>query len=342
MKERGIRKTPSGWQVYARVRGEFRSKHFAPETDLATLKGARDDLRLHAIPRDEHRSGTIAADVAAYLDARQAMRSIADRTHHLEEWRDALGAHKSRLDVTPFDVRRVLEQWAREKKLKPASLNRRRTALMSFYTVIDPDGYNPARRVARWREHVEPFRLPNRSDVLTVIANIGVDKNRKDRGEVLKGAKTRARLSVLAWTAWPAAQLMRLKRTDVNFRARTALIRGRQKGAGTRDTILPLLPQAVAALREMKRLDAWGPFSTSAMHSSVARTCKKLGLTPWHPYALRHLLLSEIAALARDDRAVAELGMHTSPAQTRRYTESTVPRRLTDALKAVAEKLQSR
>lgn len=339
MKERGIRRTVSGWQVYVRVRGEFRSKHFPPDADLVDMRQWRDDQKQRAALRPKTPTpGTLAADVAAYLKARATMRSIKDRTLHLEQWRDALGPHRTRASVTPLDVRRVLEDWKAAGMSHP-SLNRRRTALMSFYTVTDPEGANPARLVPRLREAVTPLRLPSRDTILKVIARIGTDKNRKSAAPVLKGRKTRARLLVLAWTGWPAAQLMRLKRQDVHWREKTALLRGRRKGSGSRDVILPLLPKAISALRDLDRVDGWGAFSTSALHKSVTRACKALGLPPFNPYKLRHRFLSDIASLTKDDRVVAELGMHTSPAQTRRYTEATVDRRLTDALTLAAKRL---
>ncbi len=341
MNERGIRKTRSGFQVYVRVKGEFRSKHFPPDTDLVELRAWRDERKARAKFRAAQapKAGTLAADIDDYLDTCVSMRSNADRTLHLHQWRDALGPNQSRKAVTAFDVRRVLEDWKATKKLSDASLNRRRTALMSFYAAMEPDGANPARLVKRKREHVKPLILPSRAIILKVIAAVGRDKNRKAKGRVLKGEITRARLLVLAWTGWPAAQLMRLSRKDVHWRDKTALLRGRRKGAGTRDTILPLLPQAVSALRELDRLKSWGPFSTSSMHKSVTRTCQKLGVPVFNPYKMRHRFLTDIATITKDDRAVSELGMHTSPAQTKRYTEGSVSTRLTDALAVAASRL---
>jgi hypothetical protein len=216
--ERGIRRTGSGWQVYVRVRGEFRSKHFPPETPLEDLRQWRDETKERKPRNLPPTPGTLAADVARYLKARGSMRSIKDRTLHLEQWRDALGPRRDRAAVTPFEIRAVLEDWKVAKKLSAGSLNRRRTALMSLYTVLDPSAVNPVRLVPRMRETTRPLRLPSRADVLAVIDVIGRDKNRTSKAEVLKGRKTRARLLVLAWTAWPAAQLMRLKKSDIHWR----------------------------------------------------------------------------------------------------------------------------
>jgi integrase len=321
---KGIRRTAHGWQVYARVRGQFRSKHLPADSTPEELQRERDRLTLGYTLAPK--GGTLADDVAAYLSARRTMRSYQDRKLHLEQWAAEIGPVPRGI-VTSLDVRRVLERW-KEQGLSPASLNRRRTALMSFYSVIEPGGHNPAKLVPRYRETVKPLQLPTRANVLKTIAAIGTGK---------KGQVTRARLLVLAWTGWPAAQLMRLEPKDIKWRQRAVYLRGRRKGSGSRDAILPLLPQALAALRQFRDVDAWGEFSTSGMHKSVRHACKVLKLPRWHPYALRHLFLSEMAALTRDDRVVAELGMHTSPAQTRRYTESTVSARLTAALKLAGQ-----
>lgn len=332
MKERGIRQTGSGWQVYVRVRGEFRSKHFPPDTELEDLKQWRDETQF-LTPRNAPLPGTLAGDVAKYLKVRAGMRSIQDRTLHLEDWRDALGPRRDRHAITPLDIRSVLEDWRTAKKLSNPSLNRRRTALMSLYTVLDPSTPNPVRLVPRYRETTKPLRLPSRADILSAIDTIGRDKNRTSKADVLKGRLTRARLLALFWTGWPAAQLMRLRKSDIHWQEQTALVRGRQKGSGTRDVILPLVPQAVTALKQLQALDALGEsFSTSSLHKSLKAACVKLGLPAFNPYALRHRFLTDLALLTRDDRTVAELGMHTSAAQTRRYTESSVPQRLRDAV----------
>lgn len=333
MTERGIRRTPWGWQVVVRRQGKLYTKHFPPKTDLATLRHERDLIKARALlklnpsPADAE---TFGADIETYLEAVKGMPTFADREYRMLQWRDALGSRRRRSEITATEIRQQLEAW-RTEGLSLGSLNLRRTALAHFFAVLNGKaGQNPVKDVPRYRETPKPLRLPSLEDAEKAIGAVRAAKSR---------SKTRARLSVLLWTGWPAAQLMKLTLADVDFKNCRAYVTGRLKGAGSRSRWLPLLPQAVAALREFKRVKAWGTFSTSAMHSSLAHACEKAGVTPFNPYQLRHLFLTLVAGITKDDRAVAELAMHTDPRQTRRYTEQSVDPRILEALTQVAAAL---
>jgi integrase len=328
---KGIRRTSSGWQVFARVRGEFRSKHYPPDTPLATLKLRREELRARAVLHEPEPTdgSTFGDDCALYLQAVKGMPTYEDRAYRIEQWRQALGAERSRASITSVEIRQYLELWhtRADRPLAPGSLNLRRTALMHLWTVLDgKSAPNPVRDVPRYREEPPPLRLPTLAQADRAIAAVpGVGR---------KG-RTRVRLRVLLWTGWPAAQLMRLTSADVHWRQRTVTLTARRKGKGTRTRTLPLLPQALAALRELRAIGGWGAFSTSSMHSMLARACKSARVPTFHPYALRHLFLTRLAVTSRDDRVVAELGMHADIRQARRYTEQSVDPRIRAALEAV-------
>ena len=49
----------------------------------------------------------------------------------------------------------------------------------------------------------------------------------------------------------------------------------RHKGHGTDRQLLPLSPQAVAALREFDTLDCWGSFSNGSVWKTFKRACKR-------------------------------------------------------------------
>ncbi|HWB17017.1 MAG TPA: tyrosine-type recombinase/integrase [Vicinamibacterales bacterium] len=328
---KGIRRTSSGWQVFARVYGEFRSKHFPPDTPLTTLKRRREELRARAILREPepHEGPTFGEDCEIYLQAVAGMPTFSDRAYRIGQWRDALGARRARASITSVEIRQQLELWrtAKPKGLAHGSLNLRRTALMHLWTVLDGRSVpNPVRDVPRYDETPEPLRLPSLAQAQRAVAAVGSH---------LTHCATRARLRVLLWTGWPAAQLMRLTSVDIDWTHDTATLTARRKGKGTRVRTLPLLPEAVDALRELQDAEAWGPFSTSSMHSALARACKTAGVPTFHPYALRHLFLTRLALASRDDRVVAELGMHADIRQARRYTEQSVDPRIRAALEAV-------
>jgi integrase len=334
----GIRRTPYGWQAYVSVDGEWRSKRFPRDADLDEMLRWRDAEKrrsVWAVRQDKPDKGTLAADATDYLKAVASMPSFVDRKFHIDAWVDTLGKDANRRDITPMMIRQALEGWRITDQLSNASLNRRRTALMHFYRVVDPMGANPVQSVPRYREQIPTWHLPTMAQAARAISFVGSDLH---RAQWRVGTKTRARLAALLWTGLPASQLMAIEPRDIDWQARTLLVRGRRKGRGTRDRRLPLLPRAVAALRRMVKADALGKFSTSGMHKSLRHACDKAGVPRCGVHDLRHVFGSFVARTVKDDRVVAELLMHTSPNQTRRYTEDSVPARLTDALAMLSGK----
>jgi integrase len=333
--ERGIRETAWGYQVYTRKGGRFRSAHFTKDTSLPKLRAAlellEDTRRLDGPAKLPTGTG-FAADCARYLRAVKSMPTFSDREYRIQQWLAAFGPHCQRSAITAADIRQQLETWKTDLKLSHGTLNLRRTALMHLYTVLDgKSAPNIVKDVPRYRETPAPLKLPTLEDAEKAIAAVRVTKGRE---------KTRARLRVLLWTGLPAAQVKRLTLADLDMPNARVFVQARQKGAGARARWLPLVPQAVAALREFARVKAFGAFSTSSMHSSLKMACDKSGVPRFNPYALRHLFLTLVAQLTRDDRVVAELAMHSDLRQTRRYTEQSVDPRLAAAIAKVAEALK--
>lgn len=340
----GIRKTSHGWQVYTTIGGRFRSKHFPPDTTPAELKQERSKLAATATlglepePRAQD-SPTLAEDVESYLKAIAGMTTVSDRTYRIRKWRDALGADRARSTITTVEIRQQLEAWRvdsgrREKTTdgkpgkpiptKPGTLNLLHTALRNLYTVLDgPDAANPLRAIPRYREEERALALPAWKTAKAVI-------------DSLEPSKSKARLRVLLLTGWPSSTLKRLRKGDIAWRKKEALLHGRRKGGGTRPRVVPLLPQAVTALRQFDKLNAYGPFSGSSLHSLLDRACKRAKVPPFRVYDLRHLFLTRVATLSHDERAVAELGLHSTPAQTWRYTRQAGSHRARTALNRVA------
>lgn len=101
----------------------------------------------------------------------------------------------------------------------------------------------------------------------------------------------------------------------------------------------PSVTNFVNAKRGLKasRMEALAEFlKAPTMHSALHRACKVVRVPAFRPYDLRHLFLTTVALATKDDRVVAELGMHADIRQTRRYTMASVNPRLIDGLKAVA------
>lgn len=335
----GIRETVSGFEAYIRIAGRLRTKHFKRDTKLVEMVRWRELQRVAAhykLPAVPTGRATFADDVLTYLGLVAGMPTIADRTYRMEQWADVFGG-RDRHTITALEIRAQLEQWRVKghagetpKGLSAGSLNQRRTALLHFYSVLNGrDGVNPVRAVPPYREPERVWRLPTREQAERAIAAVAHGRWPKH-----KGTKTQARLRVLLHTGWPSAILKQLQREDLNLPAGTAILHGRRKGRGTPPRTLPLSPAAVIALRAFDALDAYGPFSGSALHSALQRGCARAKVTPFRVYDLRHRFITTVVAASPDERGASELALHADPRQTRRYSRQAASERAKAALEA--------
>jgi integrase len=330
----GVRQTKHGWAVFAKVRGEYVSKHFPRDTALSVLVEARKNMvataQLGLTQTATDASLTFAADVKTYLKAKAGLPTLTDRTQRIEWWRDQLGRTRARDSVTSVEIRRHLEA-KRKAGAKPGTLNVYRTALMDFYTVLNgPSGSNPVRDVPKYHEQELSLQLPSREAAIRAVDHAIHRKQPRARG-----TKSQARLRVLLWTGWPSKTLKKLRPADIKWAESRVLLHGRDKGGGTKPCTLPILPQAMEALKAFADLNAWGAFSGSALHSTLHRGCDAAGVTRFRVYDLRHLFGTELVANSHDERGTAELMLHTSPQQTWRYSRQAASTRAVSALEAM-------
>lgn len=341
---KNLRQTRSGWQKYTRVRGEFVSEHTADKPSLLEVRNWVRSQHTSDKPPRAVKVGTFPRDVDAYLGSVTDMPSYDDRAFHMQWWAGQLQGRK-RNSVTALEIKTALAQL--RKTHAASSCNKRRTALMSFYTAMNgKSGYNPVRDVPKFQEDAEP-REQTFWTVYRILA-------------LMRPSQTRARLRVILWTGWPHAQLKRLKPEHLDLAHARAYVTPRRKGKGRQGTWLPLLPGAVIALKEFIAWDCFTktdpktgkrkPFSHSAMHSAFARAVAKLntrraahGHPPIdaHPYDLRHTFGTMVAERTTDERALQELMMHSRAEQSRRYTQRATERRVANAVEQVANQRKS-
>ena len=166
-----------------------------------------------------------------------------------------------------------------------------------------------------------------------------------EQGQPIKGkardtaSKTKARMTLMAYTGFSPATIMRLRHQDVRWNAGAVFVPGRRKGKGTKGQVVPLTSAGLAALRRFDALDCWGAFSTSSVWKSFQRACDTLGLSGLRPYDFRHSFGTAVYAATGDLRATQQLLGHASRVTTDRYTLAAVPERLQIAVGQV-EKLQ--
>lgn len=330
----GIRRTPFGWQVYGRVHGQFFSKRFPFDTAIKVLKDWRHDRRTAirvkqlGVDADLPPSGTIARDVADYLVVVQAMPTLAQRTYDLGCWVAALGADRPRRGVRAPELAATLSAW-KASGLTAGTCNRRRTALMHLWHRLDGKGApNPLRDVPRFQEAAA---LP-RGRPYPLIERIL---------KAMQPSKSRARLKVMAYVGMAQIELKRIEpRQDWNRKAGTLTLRGRQKGEGTPSRVLKLTARATAALREMERRHAFGPFSNATLGKRWAAALTRVrAIDPSVPHIrvidLRHSVGTEIYRLTGDLKSVKEYLGHASLKTSERYMHAAVSEAVSRAAAAM-------
>jgi len=249
------------------------------------------------------------------------MPTYAQRADHLTLWLDALGRTTLRAAITPSDIRAVLQQWA-TAGLAPATLNKRRSALMHVWSVLDGKGArNPVRDVPKF---AVPDPLPR-----------GRDPHEVDT--LLRAAphcRSRAVCRLMLWTGLRPEEVRRLQPDDVDLEQGILVAR---TAKGGRARVVPLTSQARDAWREFLAVRAYDP-----EHPRVKTPKRKppghvphaaplnrwlqqhTGIPTLRVYDLRH---SYGTALARRQTRLDVIGAlmgHSTLELTRRYTLAAV------------------
>ena len=334
----GLRRLTNGqWQAYTTVHGKFLSKVFKPDTPRSVMTAWRERARAIAkfgTPKDTGQ--TFAEDADDYLAMVRGMPTYQDRAYRIQQWVDVFG-HRQRSTLTSAEIRQQLELWRKTGRydggrLSVGSLNTRRTALQAMFTALDGRSEpNIVRDVPAYDER-DSYRI--RALPLITVAQI--------IRRLRPWGKMRARLRVLMWTGWPHALLKSVTPDDIDWQRGRVRLERRKKGKGMPPAWVPVLPPALRALRRMAKLNAWGRFSNSSLHSAVARAVTAedarraaIGLPPighFRTYDVRHSFATWAASRIRDDRALKELLRTNSIA---RYTEGSVADRLADAVQVL-------
>lgn len=302
----GIRRDRYGFRAYVKIRDIQREKRFPADTSAKTMQAWRDEARvaLRKVRPQESDRGTFSADVDRYLLQVSSMPTYGQRRDHLDLWIAALGARTPRAQITPADIREVLHRW--RQTLSAATCNKRRSALMHLWSVLDGKGArNPVRDVPKFRT---PDALPRGHDPHAIDAKL------------LKAplCRSRACCRVLVWTGMRPDELQRAEPDDLQLAHKTVIVR---TAKGGRVRVVPLTPQAVAAWKEFDAADGWHhvPQAAPLNRWLKARTGLELRV-----YDLRH---SYGTALARRQTRLDVIGSlmgHSTLELTKRYTLAAV------------------
>jgi integrase len=245
------------------------------------------------------------------------MPTYVQRKEHLELWVAALGADAKRTSLTPEPIRLVLQDW-RAGGMSAATCNKRRTALMHLFSVLDgKDARNPVRAVPKFPVD-DP--LPRGRDYAVI----------RTRLDAMVDSKTKARLLVMLWTGMRPIEVMRAKPEDLHWKDRYVIVRTAKRG---RTRTVGLTAKAVKAWRLFDALDAWGTFTLPPMNRMVKKACKMADVSV---YDMRH---SYGTALARSRVRLDVIGAlmgHSSLELTKRYTLAAVSPEAAEATRRLA------
>lgn len=325
------------------------SQRFPPDTPLAKMQRWQLNVRsarLTERPDSTQARNTLAADIPAYLktlakDARTWPNIL------LRHWLNSPLAAQRRHEITRGDVKAQLAAWT-DAGAAASTVNHRLRALRALYHELDgKDAPNPTTGIQKQREPDAEPRAVHPAVAFAILEQL--------RPIGKKGAKrdsaTKIRLRVMVTTGLPHSQLMRLARRDVDFTKGVFYARPRRKGKGAPGAWLPLLPQAVDALKAYDAAKLWETsFSRDSMRRSFRLAVEKvvqaadasgvaLHLPPkLRPYDLRHSFLTAAYLATGDLRAVQALAQHSDIKTTRRYTEGAVDARAALAIQELAKR----
>lgn len=302
----GIKKVKTGFRAYVKVGNIQRERTFPRETANRTMQAWRDEVRvsLRRIKQNTKPTGdTLAADITRYLVQVRAMPTYDQRTHHLYLWRDALGPDTPRSQITAADIRAVLQRW--RQTYGPATCNKRRSALMHLWSVLDGKGAsNPVRDTPKFEA---PHALPRGRDPHVIDAAL----------KLTRQSRLRACCRVLLWTGMRPSELQRAEPGDVT--PDTVIVR---TAKGGRVRVVPLTSQAKEAWKEFDAENCWHRVPKAAPMNRWLKS--KTKIPDLRVYDLRH---SYGTALARRQTRLDVIGVlmgHSTLELTRRYTLAAV------------------
>lgn len=333
-------------RVIAKAGAKMRERHYPPGTALPKMQAwqLREKATLLEGQPVRPQRGSLAADIPTYL-ATLTGRRRKDETAIAHHWLVSPLASMRREVIRRADIKGQMAAWE-AAGVAASTINHRLRILRNVYRELDAgedDAVDPTAGIRKLREPDPQIRaVPY--DVIEAVIAFMVPRGRAARGQSHAQTvnQSRARARVMAWTGLPPAQLMKVQPGDVNWTAATLDVTPRRKGKGTKARTVPLLPQAVDALKSFFAAGAAGRFSTSSFRqrwlgaqrrlvAEIRRQVEASGgdpsaivLPPIRPYDMRHSFGTEALRRSGDLVGVKELMLHAKLTTTERYIQGAV------------------
>ena len=270
-----------------------------------------------------------SAQVEAYLEHLAVERRLsANTTENYRRDLQALIAWMDASDIRDFvqldgEQLRAFIAGEHRRGLSPKSLQRRLSALRSFFRHLLKRGELPGNPAQALRAPKAPRKLPQvlDADEMTQLVEVPTDRP--------LGRRDRALLELLYSSGLRVSELCALRWRELDLAE--GLVRVNGKGGKTR--IVPVGSHARAALAEWKQEQAAGAeapvfpgragkaITPRAVQLRLRQLAQQQGV--WkrvHPHLLRHSFASHVLESSGDLRGVQELLGHADIATTQIYT----------------------
>lgn len=311
---KGIYRDKSGVAIVVSVHGtprEFRrteqqESYKTWDKPALIIERKRIDAREHVkATHKAEAAASLQADVDAYLQTLSG-RTREDAEDLLDHWlinfRD-----RSRHTLTAMELRQHAATWT----CAASTFNHRRQALISLYRALDgKHARNPARDI------------PKRKEVLGAPKALTYDVIRHALQQLPAGPE-KAFLTLMAFTGLPHRHLNDLREPD--WQGKRLRVTPRRKGAGTEGRWLPLSPEALQALKQIKQHGWWGQLDRYKLY----HRWEQVGPEGTNPYSLRHSWITELYRRSNGDvLALQQLALHARLEQTQRYAAAALDDRM--------------
>jgi len=239
----------------------------------------------------------------------------------LAQWCDAQGAGEPLALAT--DQLRAFIAAGHRRGLSPRSLQRRLSAIRSFYAWLLKRGAIGSSPAAGLRAPKAPRKLPQVLDADEAVRLVELPT------DAPLGLRDRALLELFYSSGLRLSELCALRWRDIDLASAMVLVHGK----GNRERTVPVGSHALAALLAWRKDSGGGndgpvfpgrgggAISQRAVQIRIKQLAQRQGLFKHvHPHMLRHSFASHILESSGDLRGVQELLGHADIATTQIYT----------------------
>ena len=228
-------------------------------------------------------------------------------------------------EVDSYHIR-AFASWCHRRGLAPRSIQRRMSALRSFFRYLLREGLVDANPAADVPSPKQPKRLPKTLDVDQIARLLEID------GDGALALRDRAIMELFYSSGLRLAELTSLKVTDLDLADATVRVTGK----GNKTRVLPVGAKAreaiVAWLRARSGMAGnehaalflsrrGGPLSARAVQNRLRQWSRRIGMaTGVSPHLLRHSFATHLLESSGDLRGVQELLGHADISTTQVYT----------------------